>query len=357
MGAGDRPQGLTYAQAGVDLAAADDAVARIAPHAARTARPEVLGGLGGFGGLFALDPARYRSPVLVTATDGVGTKLELARALGRHRTVGLDLVAMVVDDLVVPGAEPLLFLDYLAVERLDPAHVEQVVAGIADGCLLAGCALVGGETAEHPGVLPPGSYDVAGFGVGIVERDALLGPARVRPGDTVVALASTGLHSNGYSLARRIVEGLDLGQAHGGAEPLGEALLRPTRIYAPDCLALAAQGHVHAFCHVTGGGVPGNLPRVLPEGLGAVVDTATFPVPPVLGLLARLGGVAEAEMWRTFNMGAGMLAVVGEAGAADALALLAERGVPAWPCGRVTEGGAVELAGLARPGPARPGLA
>jgi phosphoribosylformylglycinamidine cyclo-ligase len=334
--------GLTYAAAGVDLAAADEAVARIAPHVARTARPEVVGGLGGFGGLFALDPARYRAPLLVSATDGVGTKLELARALGRHDTVGLDLVAMVVDDLVVPGAEPLFFLDYLAVERLDPAHVERVVAGIAEGCALAGCALVGGETAEHPGVLPAGGYDVAGFGVGIVERDALLGPGRVRPGDAVVALASTGLHSNGYSLARRVVDGLDLAASHGLDEPLGDALLRPTRIYAPDCLALAAEVEVHALCHVTGGGIPGNLPRVLPDGLGAVVDTATFAVPPVVRLLQRLGGVAEAELWRTFNMGAGMLAVVPDP--APALDLLAARGVPAWTCGRVREGGDVELA-------------
>ena len=338
------PPGLTYAAAGVDPDAADQAVARIAPHAARTARPEVLGGIGGFGGLFALDIARYRAPVLVTATDGVGTKLELARALGRHRSVGLDLVAMVVDDLVVLGAEPLLFLDYLAVERLDPDHVEQVVAGIADGCALAGCALVGGETAEHPGVLPAGAYDVAGFGVGVVERDALLGPGRVRPGDTVVAMASTGAHSNGYSLARRIVAGLDLAEHHGLDQPLGAALLVPTRIYAPDCLALIAEVEVHALCHVTGGGIPGNLPRVLPEGLGAVIDTAGFAVPPVLRLLQRLGGVAEAEMWRTFNMGAGMLAVSPEPDAA--LALLAARGVRAWPCGQVVEAEGVTLAGL-----------
>ena len=336
--------GLTYAAAGVDLAAADEAVARIAPHAARTARPEVLGRIGGFGGLFALDVARYRAPVLVTATDGVGTKLELARTLGRHSSVGLDLVAMVVDDLVVPGAEPLLFLDYLAVERLDPDHVEQVVAGIADGCALAGCALVGGETAEHPGVLPSGAYDLAGFGVGVVERDALLGPARVRPGDTVVAMASTGAHSNGYSLARRIVAGLDLSRHHGLDVPLADALLAPTRIYAPDCLALIAQVEVHALCHVTGGGIPGNLPRVLPEGLGAVVDAAGFAVPPVLRLLQRLGGVAEAEMWRTFNMGAGMLALTPEPG--PAIALLAARGIPAWPCGQVVQAEGVTLAGL-----------
>lgn len=337
--------GLTYAAAGVDLDAAEEAVARIGPLAARTARPEVLGGLGGFGGLFALDAARYREPVLVAAADGVGTKLELARSLGRHEGIGVDLVAMVVDDLVVPGAEPLLFCDYLAVERLDPVHVEAVVGGIADGCVQAGCTLLGGETAEHPGIGAPGSYDVAGFGVGVVERDALLGPARVRPGDAVVALASSGLHSNGYSLVRRIVEGLDLGADHGIGEPLADALLRPTRIYARDCLALAAATTVAAYAHVTGGGVPRNLARALPDGLGAVVDTATFPVPPVVRLLQRLGGVAEAELWRTFNMGAGMLAVVPDA--ASALAVLADRGVDAWTCGGVVEGGGVRFSGAA----------
>jgi phosphoribosylformylglycinamidine cyclo-ligase len=333
----------TYAAAGVDLDAAEEAVTRIAPHAVRASRPEVLGALGGFGGLFALDVGRYRAPVLVSAADGVGTKLELARALGRHDTIGIDLVAMVVDDLVVCGAEPLLFCDYLAVERLDPAHVEAVVAGIADGCVAAGCALVGGETAEHPGIGAPGSYDVAGFGVGIVERDALLGPHLVRPGQSVVALASTGAHSNGYSLVRRIVADLDLAEPHGLDEPLGEALLRPTRIYAPDCLATMTEVAVAAFAHVTGGGVVRNLGRVLPEGLGAVLDVATFAVPPVLELIQRLGGVPEAEMWRTFNMGAGMLAVVDDA--RRAIALLRDRDVDAWQCGTIVARPGVELAG------------
>lgn len=346
MADASRPDaGLTYRDAGVDLDAADAAVAAIAPHVARTARAEVRGGIGGFGGLFALDPSRWRAPLLVSATDGVGTKLELARRLGRHRGIGVDLVAMVVDDLVVCGAEPLFFLDYLAVGRLDPAHVEQVVAGIADGCVEAGCALVGGETAEHPGVMAPDAYDVAGFGVGVVERDDLLGPQRVRAGDDVVALASTGLHANGYSLARRIVDGLDLDADHGlRLQSLGDALLRPTRIYAPDCLALAAAVEVHAFCHVTGGGIPGNLPRVLPEGLGAVVDTATFEPPAVFGLLADRGGVAPAEMWRTFNMGAGMLAVVPDGAAA--VEVLRGRGVDAWVCGRVEAPAGVRLAGV-----------
>jgi phosphoribosylformylglycinamidine cyclo-ligase len=335
----------TYAEAGVDLDAADEAVERLKPHVARTARPEVLEGIGGFGGLFALDPRRWKAPVLVSATDGVGTKLEIARALGRYDTIGIDLVAMVVDDLVVPGAEPLFFLDYLAVGRLDPAEVEQIVAGIADGCEQAGCALVGGETAEHPGVMAPGQFDVAGFGVGVVERSALLGAHRVTAGDAIVALASTGLHSNGYSLARPLVDGLDLHDDHGlVVQSLGDALLRPTRIHAPHCLALAASGNVHAFCHVTGGGVPGNLPRVLPDDLGAVVDTSTFAVPDVIRFLVRRGAIPPAEAWRVFNMGAGMLAVVADGPAAvDALQ---RAGVDAWACGVVTDRPGVSLAGL-----------
>jgi phosphoribosylformylglycinamidine cyclo-ligase len=333
----------TYAAAGVDLDAADAAVARITPHVERTNRPEVLAGFGGFGGLFAFDARRYKHPVLVSATDGVGTKLEIARKLDRHDTVGIDLVAMVVDDLVVPGAEPLFFLDYLAVGRLDPAHVEQLVAGIAEGCVQAGCALVGGETAEHPGVMTAGDYDVAGFGVGVVERKKLLGPDLVVEGDEIVAMASTGLHANGYSLARRLVAGLDLGLEHGLAvQTLGEALLRPTRIYAPDCLVLINATEVHSLCHVTGGGIPGNLPRALPDGLGAVVDTTTFEVPSIFRFLQARGDVAEDEMWRVFNMGAGMLAVVPDG--ERAVAVLRERGVDAWVCGQVAAGSGVRLA-------------
>ena len=340
----DRP-GLSYAAAGVDLDAADESVERLKSHVARTSRPGVLEGIGGFGGLFALPVRDYRQPILVSATDGVGTKLELARQLGRHDTVGIDLVAMVVDDIVVSGAEPLFFLDYIAVGRLDPAHVEQVVAGIADGCEQAGCALVGGETAEHPGVMPADQYDLAGFGVGIVERDDMLGPHRVDAGDAVVAMASSGLHSNGYSLARRIVADLDLSADHGlRVQSLGEALLRPTTIYTKPCLALARASTVHALCHVTGGGIPGNLGRVLPDGLGADVDTTTFAVPDVFGVLQRYGSVSDEEMWRTFNMGAGMLAVVPDGrGAVDALT---ELGVDAWECGTVTPTPGVRLSGL-----------
>jgi phosphoribosylformylglycinamidine cyclo-ligase len=335
----------TYSAAGVDLDAADRAVEAIKPHVARTFRDGVLEGIGGFGGLFALDPKAYRNPVLVSATDGVGTKLELARRLGRHDTIGIDLVAMVVDDLVVPGAEPLFFLDYIAVGKLDPVHVEAVVAGIADGCEEAGCALVGGEMAEHPGVMPSGSYDLAGFGVGVVERDRILGPHNVQVGDDIIAMASSGLHSNGYSLVRKVTEGVDLHDDHGlMVQSLGEALLRPTRIYAPQCLALARRGEVSALCHVTGGGIPGNLPRSLPEGVGAVVDTTTFEVPQVFRIIQGLGNVAEPEMWRTFNMGAGMLAIVEDG--MRAVNLLRELAVDAWICGRVTDGGGVRLVGL-----------
>ena len=337
---------LTYAAAGVSLDAADAAVDAIRPHVARTARPEVTGAFGGFSGLFALDPGRWRDPLLVTSCDGVGTKLEIARELRRHDTVGQDLVAMVVDDLVACGAEPLVFNDYIAVGTLDVAAVEQIIAGIADGCVTAGCALVGGETAEHPGVLAPGQFDLAGFGVGIVERDAVLGPDRVRDGDALVAMASTGLHSNGYSLARRALAGLDLDGHHGlVVETLGDALLRPTRIYARDCLALCAATDVHALCHVTGGAIPGNLPRVLPDGLGAVVETGSFTPPTIFSLIADRGPVAVEEMWRTFNMGAGMIAVVADGRAA--VEQLTGRGVDAWVCGAVTsDSSGVELAGL-----------
>ncbi len=345
------PDGPTYADAGVDLEAADAAVEAIKPHVARTARPEVLESLSGFGGFFALDRKRWKKPLLVTATDGVGTKLELARELGRHDTVGRDLVAMVVDDLVCSGAEPLLFLDYLAMGRIEPAHVAEIVSGIADGCEEAGCALVGGETAAHPGVLPEGAYDLAGFGLGIVERDEALDADRVTEGDGIVAMASNGLHSNGYSLARRIVAdaGLDLSDDHGlRVQSLGEALLRPTRMYAPACLALVAGTATRALCHITGGGIIGNLPRVLPEGLGAVVDVGTFTIPGVFDVLQRAGNVAEEEMWRVFNMGAGMLAIVEDP--ASAVGVLRKQGVDAWTCGQVVAGGGVRLQGQAQRG-------
>jgi phosphoribosylformylglycinamidine cyclo-ligase len=335
---------LTYADAGVDLEAADRSVELIRDAVAAAQRPEVLGSIGGFGGLFRFDADRYTEPVLVSGTDGVGTKVDLARRLDVLDTVGRDLVAMVVDDLVVTGAEPLFFNDYVSVGRLDPERVAALVRGIAEGCRLAGCALVGGETAEHPGLLADDEFDLAGFGVGVVDRAAVLGPDRVREGDVLVAMASSGLHANGYSLVRRIVDDLDLAEPHGLDRPLGEVLLEPTRIYALDVLSLIDAVEVHALCHVTGGGLVGNLPRVLPEGLGAEVDTTTWTWPPIFGWLAERGPVAEDEMWRTFNCGVGMVAIVAAESAEAAVSHLAGRGVRAWPCGEVRTGTGVILA-------------
>jgi phosphoribosylformylglycinamidine cyclo-ligase len=331
----DPARPLTYADAGVDLGAADRSIGLIGDAVRRTHGPEVLGGIGGFGGLFAFDTTGYREPVLVSGTDGVGTKVDLARRLGVLDTIGQDLVAMVVDDLVVPGARPLFFNDYLSVGRLDPERVAALVSGIADGCELAGCALVGGETAEHPGLLGEDEFDLAGFGVGVVERDAILGAQRVRDGDVLVAMGSSGVHSNGYSLVRRIVGALDLHREHGLDRPLGELLLTPTRIYARDCLVLIDHLDVHALCHVTGGGLPGNLPRVLPEEFAVDVDAATWTWPEIFRWLAAQGPVEDAEMWRTFNCGVGMVAVVAAEVVDEAVGLLTDRGVPSWVCGRV----------------------
>ena len=346
---GSERRPVSYADAGVDLEAADRSVAMLGDIVARASRPEVLGGIGGFGGLFAFDAARYREPVLVSSTDGVGTKVDLARQLGVLDTIGRDLVAMVVDDLVVTGAEPLFFNDYLSVGALDPDRVADLVRGIADGCAEAGCALVGGETAEHPGLLEADEFDLAGFGVGVVERDEILGPDRVAEGDVLIALPSSGLHSNGYSLVRRIVAGLDLRADHGLGAPLGEVLLTPTRIHTPDCLALIRHPEVavHAFCHITGGGLPGNLPRVLPDHLGVRIDTGTWEWPAVVRWLAEQGPVADDEVWRTFNCGVGMVAVIPDSEVAGALEVLAERGVGAWVMGEVGArgvAGPVELA-------------
>jgi phosphoribosylformylglycinamidine cyclo-ligase len=327
--------GLSYADAGVDLDAADRSVALLSGVLEQASRPEVLGGIGGFGGLFALDARRYEQPVLVSSTDGVGTKVELARQLGVLEGVGRDLVAMVVDDLVVTGAEPLFFNDYVSVGALDPDRVAELVRGIAAGCAEANCALVGGETAEHPGLLAPDAFDLAGFGVGVVERDEILGSHRVEAGDVLLALPSSGLHSNGFSLVRRIVAGADLEATYGFDEPLGQVLLTPTRIHTADCLALLEAATVHALCHVTGGGLPGNLPRVLPEGSAAVLDVDGWSWPPVFRWLAERGPVAEQEMWRTFNCGVGMVAVVPPEAFEPARDALRARGVEAWRLGVV----------------------
>jgi phosphoribosylformylglycinamidine cyclo-ligase len=345
----------SYAAAGVDIAAGDRAVELMKSAVARTDRPETLGGLGGFAGLFRLDLAKYPQPVLASSTDGVGTKLVIAQALDRHDTIGIDLVAMVVDDLVVVGAEPLFLTDYIATGKVVPEKIAAIVSGVAEGCVQAGCALVGGETAEHPGVMAPDEYDISGTGVGVVNADAVLGAERVRPGDVLLALASSGLHSNGYSLVRHVLLergglALDARPDVLGGRTLGEELLVPTRIYALDCLALAADGGAHAFAHVTGGGLAGNLARVLPAGLSAVVDRASWAPPPIFELIRSTGDVPRSELELTFNLGVGMVAVVPAERAGDALALLTDRGVPAWELGRVREGAgdgavAVELAG------------
>ncbi len=344
----------SYAGAGVDIDAGDRAVDLIRGKVARATRPEVVGGLGGFAGLFRLDTTRYRAPLLASSTDGVGTKLAVAQAMGRHDTVGIDLVGMVVDDLVVCGAEPLFLQDYIAVGRVVPELVAEIVGGIAAGCELAGCALVGGETAEHPGVMADEHYDIAGTGVGVVEADAVLGPDTVRAGDVVVAMASSGLHSNGFSLVRHVLlQGARLRldavvDELGGV--LGEELLVPTRIYAKDCLSLIAETAVHGFAHVTGGGLAANLVRVLPPELSATVERSTWSLPPVFRLVEQRGRVERIEMERTFNMGVGMVALVPPDDVDRALAVLTARHVPAWVAGEVSaaaehDGGEVRLVG------------
>jgi phosphoribosylformylglycinamidine cyclo-ligase len=335
----------TYAAAGVDIAAGERAVELMRRSVASARRPEVVGGLGGFAGLFDASALRaYRRPLLATSTDGVGTKVAIAQRMDVHHTIGRDLVGMLVDDLVVCGAEPLFVTDYIACGRLVPERVAAIVSGVAEGCRLAGAALVGGETAEHPGLLGPDDYDLAGATTGVVEADDLLGPDRVRPGDTVVAMASSGLHSNGYSLVRHVLVeragwALDRRVDELG-RTLGEELLEPTRIYALDCLALAREPEVevHAMAHVTGGGLAANLARVLPGHLSARMDRRTWTPPPVFGLVGRIGGVAVDELERTLNMGVGMVAVVAHHTADAALAVLAERGVPSWVLGEVVPG-------------------
>lgn len=341
----DGSGGATYAGAGVDIVAADAAVERLKGLAAATDRPGVLEGIGGFGGLFALDVTGHRRPVLVSSTDGVGTKLAVARATGRLDTVGIDLVAMCVDDVVCTGAEPLYLLDYLAVGRLDPARVEQVVGGVAEGCRRAGCALLGGETAEHPGVMGDDDLDLAGFAVGVVEHDERLGPHRVRPGDVLVGLPSPGLRSNGYTLARHVLldrASLDLqGPAWSGADhSLADELLRPSEIYAPAVLAAVAAGDdaVHACAHVTGGGIAGNLARVLPPECDATVRRATWDVPRIFGEIARLGEVDGAEMDRVFNLGLGMVLVVAPGAVDGVVRAIAGRGRQAAVVGEIGPG-------------------
>jgi phosphoribosylformylglycinamidine cyclo-ligase len=321
---------LTYRDAGVDIDAGDELVEAIKPLARATDRPGVMGGLGGFGALFDPRAAGFGDPVLVSSTDGVGTKLKVAIEAGIHRHVGVDLVAMCVNDLVVQGAEPLFFLDYFATGRLDVAQAREVVAGIAEGCRQAGCALVGGETAEMPGMYRAGDYDLAGFAVGAAERGALLPRGDAAAGDVLIGLASSGVHSNGFSLVRRVMERARLGPGDAApfapGETLGAALLAPTRIYVRAVLAAHRAGLLKAAAHITGGGLPGNLPRVLPAGTVAALDARAWTPPPVFGWLAQAGGVRAEEMLRVFNCGIGMVVVAAPDRAAEAEAALRAAG-------------------------------
>jgi phosphoribosylformylglycinamidine cyclo-ligase len=330
-------QGLTYRDAGVDIDAGEAVVERIKPLVAKTFRPGVMAGLGGFGALFELQ-GRYREPVLVSGTDGVGTKLKLAQQLGRHDTIGIDLVAMCVNDVLVQGAEPLFFLDYFATGKLDVDTTVAVIGGIAKGCELAGCALVGGETAEMPDMYPPGEYDLAGFCVGAVEKSALVDGSSLVAGDAILGIASSGPHSNGYSLIRRIVAlaGDDLDQRVGAAT-LADALMAPTTIYVRDVLALLRLAPVKAMAHVTGGGLTENVIRVVPETLGLSIDAASWPKPPVFDWLQRAGRVADAEMWRTFNCGIGYTVIVARDDVAATQRALDGLGLRHWQIGAIEQ--------------------
>ena len=323
---------LDYKKAGVDIDRADDFIRRIKPLVKRTNRPEVIGGLGGFSGLFAPKLKGLKDPVLVSSTDGVGTKLLIAEARRRYDTVGEDLVAMCADDVAVVGAEPLFFLDYIAVGKVEPAMLVSLVKGIARGCRLAGCSLVGGETAELPGLYAPGKFDLAGFCVGLVSREKVIDGRDCRAGDVVLGLASSGLHSNGYSLARRVFKPQEI------KGKLGAELLRPTRIYAKTILSLIRRVRVKAMAHITGGGFYDNIPRVVPDGLQVRVRKGSWRVPPIFSLIQERGRIKDREMYRTFNMGVGMAAVVGKREADTALRHLARLGQKAWIIGDIVRG-------------------
>ncbi|MFD3325149.1 phosphoribosylformylglycinamidine cyclo-ligase [Streptomyces sp. NPDC058701] len=340
----EKTTGASYAAAGVDIEAGDRAVELMKEWVKKTQRPEVLGGLGGFAGLFdASALKRYERPLLASATDGVGTKVDIARQLGVYDTIGHDLVAMVMDDIVVCGAEPLFMTDYICVGKVHPERVAAIVKGIAEGCVLAGCALVGGETAEHPGLLGPDDFDVAGAGTGVVEYDRLLGADRIRTGDAVIAMASSGLHSNGYSLVRHVLfdrAGMSLDQEIAElGRTLGEELLEPTKIYSLDCLALARTAEVHAYSHITGGGLAANLARVIPDHLHATVDRTTWAPGAIFDLVGKAGRVEQLELEKTLNMGVGMMAVVPAESVDVALTALSDRGVDAWVAGEILDRG------------------
>ena len=341
---------LTYRDAGVDIDAGNRSVQLIKDSVRATYRPEVLGDLGGFGGLFALDVKKFKEPVLVSGTDGVGTKLKLAFMLNKHDTVGQDAVAMCVNDILVQGAEPLFFLDYLAVGKLDPEQVATVVKGVAAACKESGCALIGGETAEMSGFYPNGEYDIAGFAVGAVEKSEIITEKRVQEGDVLIGLPSSGIHSNGFSLVRKIVFEVkgykgDERMTELGGKTLGEVLLTPTRLYPRVCLPLIRDFRLHGMVHITGGGFYDNIPRALPDGFGVAIDTSAWEMPPIFKLLQEWGGVEWPEMYRTFNMGVGMILMVGEEDADAVTAALKKEGETSYRIGRVTRSGEVVLKG------------
>ena len=344
-----QPTPLTYRDAGVDIDAGNEVVERIKPAIRRTLRPEVLGGgIGGFGGLFDLS-GKYREPVLVSGTDGVGTKLILAKQLSRHDSIGIDLVAMCVNDVLVQGAEPLFFLDYFATGKLDVETTVAVVGGIAKGCEIAGCALIGGETAEMPDMYPPGEYDLAGFTVGAVEKARLVDGARVREGDVLIGIASSGPHSNGYSLVRRILARANATPDNGGLDlevggvKLADALMEPTRIYVKPMLELLARHDIHAMAHVTGGALVEKIIRVVPKEFGLEIDASAWPLPPVFDWLQREGAVADGEMWRTFNCGIGFVLMVAPGDAVAVCGDLERLGLAHWQIGKVVKAGAERL--------------
>jgi phosphoribosylformylglycinamidine cyclo-ligase len=335
--------GASYEEAGVSITAGEAAVERIKSHVRSTFRPEVIGDIGGFGGLFAFASHRYAHPVLVSSTDGVGTKALIAQSLGRFDTIGVDLVAMCVDDLVCQGAEPLFFLDYIAVGKLDPDHIEQLVEGVAHGCRQAGCALIGGEMAEHPGAMDAGEFDLVGFAVGVAERDRLITGARVKPGDVLIGLPSPGLRSNGYSLARMVLleragRRLEEPAFAGAHHSLGDELLLPSVVYAPAIGALLRQVDAHALAHITGGGLPGNLVRMLPDGAVAVIDPTAWEPPRIFGEIQQLGEISDLEMRKVFNLGIGMVVVVAADEQHRALDVLRVEGHRAVVVGEVVAG-------------------
>ncbi|MGZ0039735.1 phosphoribosylformylglycinamidine cyclo-ligase [Paenibacillus ottowii] len=334
-----------YKNAGVDIAAGNEAVERMKKHVKRTFRPEVLTDLGGFGALFGLNKDKYEEPVLVSGTDGVGTKLKLAFAMDRHDTIGIDAVAMCVNDIVVGGAEPLFFLDYLACDKVIPEKIEAIVAGIAEGCHQSGCALVGGETAEMPGMYSEGEYDIAGFTVGIVDKSKIINGSSIAPGDTVIGLASSGVHSNGFSLVRKLLleqEGYDLhDEIEGLNGRLGDVLLEPTKIYVKSVLALLDKVKVKGMAHITGGGFIENIPRVLPDHVNVDIQYGAWPILPIFQLMQEKGKISNKDMFTTFNMGIGMVIVVGAEHAQTALEVLKEQGEAAYVIGKVTEGSSI----------------